>query len=110
MGKRAKAKAKEMEDICLHCGFFQLHHDKWPDWRPGPEINGESSEAFSDLVRSAIKIVAEVFSMLDEADRMKFYNRVETSLKQIERGPPQSMQDVFEMIKEAVAPKGPIKH
>jgi hypothetical protein len=66
--------AKQMEEVCLHCAFFQAHHDKWPDWRA--DADNVTAEAFNDLVRSAIKITAEVFSMLDESDQMIFMRNV----------------------------------
>jgi hypothetical protein len=72
--KKKEKLAKQMEDVCLHCAFFQAHHDKHPDWKP--DDNNVTAEAFNDLVHSAIKITAEVFSMLDEGDQMVFMHKV----------------------------------
>ena len=75
MGKLSKkAKAKLLKGMCLHCVFFHIHRDKWPNWRP--DKDNQSEDAFNDLVHSAAKITAQVFSMLDEADQMIFMRQV----------------------------------
>lgn len=110
MGKMGKkAKAKLLEDVCLHCGFFKMHADKWPDWRP--DADNHNSDAFNDMVRSAIKIVAEIFSMLDESDQMQFMRNVMVSQeinKLAEDKDARSLKEVLERVK--VALNGPTKH
>ena len=111
MGKKMgkKAKAKLLEDVCLHCGFFKMHSDKWPDWRPDAE--NQSTDAFNDLVRSAIKIVAEIFSMLDTADQMQFMRNVMVSQAVGELAKDKdavSLKEVLEKVKTAL--NGPTKH
>jgi hypothetical protein len=97
--------AKQMEDVCLHCAFFQAHGDKWPDWRPdGDNVN---VEAFNDLCRSAVKIVAEVFSMLDEGDQMHFMQRVMVAHAARELGT-KPVAEVVENIANAL--RGQTKH
>lgn len=104
MGLSKKKKAKMLEDVCLHCGFFQLHKDKWPDWRP--DKDNPDPTAFNDLVHSAVNIVAELFTMLDESDRMKFFIRVN---ERLEAQP--DLREALERIKAAIGPtKGPVKH
>ena len=79
--------AKELADVCLHCAFFKMHQDKWPDWKPSDDNETEeSSRAFNDLVRSAVKITAEVFTMLDPMDQMKFMRNVMTTATKAELG------------------------
>jgi hypothetical protein len=85
MGKREDKRkadtAKQLADVCLHCVFFQTHRDKWPDWPDWkPDADRELSAAFNDLVESAIKITAVVFSMLDESDQMAFMRQVKAAL------------------------------
>ena len=110
MGKMGKkAKAKLLEDVCLHCGFFKMHADKWPDWRP--DADNRNKDAFNDLVRSAIKIVAEIFSMLDTADQMQFMHNVMVAQAVntlAEDKDARSLKEVLERVK--VALNGPTKH
>jgi 4-alpha-glucanotransferase len=90
MGKRkTKAEqtaqtAKELEDMCLHCAFFTLHGDKWPEWRA--DGDNVSQDAFNDLVRSTVKIVAEVFTMLAPLDQVQFMSKVMTSYREMQGG------------------------
>jgi hypothetical protein len=102
--------AKELEDVCLHCAFFKMHSDKWMGWEPGVD----NDPAFNDLVRSAVKIVAEIFTMLSEGDQMHFLNRVMQTKELHEKGPVKSIEDVFELIKTALNARanrgGPVKH
>src|SRR4029077_2773780 len=107
--KRKRDLAKQMEDVCLHCAFFQAHGDKWPDWRPN---TGDVDErAFQDLVRSAIKIVAQVFSMLDQSDQMTFMRHVMVSqaVHELAEGKSaMSLKEILEKVKEAM--QSPTKH
>jgi hypothetical protein len=68
------ATVEQLKDVCLHCAFFSMHGDKWPEWKPSDE--NEGTPAFNDLVRSTVKIVAEVFTMLDSVDQMQFMRQV----------------------------------
>jgi hypothetical protein len=87
----------------------KTHADKWPDWKPSAD--SEHSEAFNDLCRSAIKIVAEIFSMLDESDQMQFMRNVMVAQevdKLAEGKNNKTLQEVLEKVK--VALNGPTKH
>jgi hypothetical protein len=113
MGKREDKRkadtAKQLADVCLHCAFFQTHGDKWPDWKPNADH--EHSEAFNDLVRSAIKITAEVFSMLDESDQMTFMRQVMVSqtVHEVTEGKDAvTLREVLAKVKAAL--NGPTKH
>ena len=102
--------ARQMEDVCLHCAFFQAHGDKWPDWKPDSDIVSTNA-AFNDLVRSAIKIVAEVFSMMDEADQMTFIRHVMVSQAVHEATEGKDVVQLREVLaKVKVALNGPTKH
>jgi hypothetical protein len=104
MGKNKQAEqqaltAKELEDVCLHCAFFQMHSNKWPQWKPTGE--GETSAAFNDLVCSTVKVVAEVFVMLDSAGQTQFmYQVMQTYAKhmQDESESPSSMSALFDIL------------
>jgi hypothetical protein len=101
--------ARQMADVCLHCAFFQAHGDKWPEWKPGS--GDEHGEAFNDLVRSAIKITAEVFSMMDENDQMTFMRQVMVSQAvhaAIDGKDAVELKEVLAKVK--VALNGPTKH
>ena len=105
---KKKEKAELLKDVCLHCGFFQMHQDKWPKWS---RENGEQhQEAFNDLVANAIKITAEVFSMLHTGDQIKFMRRVMEKAIEIESPEPghaiQALKELFDTIKSG----GPTKH
>jgi hypothetical protein len=117
MGKKSKADkraltAKELEGVCLHCAFFTMHGDKWPDWK----ANGEnvSQDAFNDLVRSAVKIVAEIFTMLAPMDQMQFQRRVMNSYMEMQRGgeeaSPEDIREIVQAMLGAVSGGGPTKH
>lgn len=85
--KKKLDKAELLKDVCLHCGFMTMHHDKWPNWKPEieyDETNVEHNNAFNDLVRSAAKIVAEVFMMLSPLDQMKFMSNVMSDVQRAE--------------------------
>ena len=94
------------KDVCLHCGFFKLHQDKWPKW----SRETHDQEAFSDLVHSTIKITAEVFTMLDRMDQMRFMRQVMDTCNELENPSVaeaiQSLKELFAMIK----PNGQTKH
>jgi hypothetical protein len=116
MGKKSKAEkraltAKELEGVCLHCMFFTAHGDKWPDWRADNDAN---PEAFNDLVRSAIKIVAEIFTMLSPLDQMQFQRRVMNSYMEMQRGGEdaslEEIKDIAQAILSSVNGGGPTKH
>jgi hypothetical protein len=117
MGKLGKkARQKLLANVCLHCGFFKLHKDKWPDWKPTDEA--KKGDAFQDMVHSATEIVAEIFSMLDESGRMKFFENVELSVKNHElfdsmKGKPVSLKEFLEKFGISLGdkkPPEPIKH
>jgi hypothetical protein len=72
--ERKAQKAAALKETCLHCVFFEVHQDKWPDWRA--DGDNVDQTAFNDLVRSAVKIVAEVFSMLEPVGQLTFMRRV----------------------------------
>jgi hypothetical protein len=109
--KKAK-KAKLLEDVCLHCMFFKAHGDKWPEWRA--DGDNVSQDAFNDLVRSTIKIVAEVFTMLDQMGQMQFMNRVMNSYMEMQRGgeeaSPEDIKDIAQAILGSVSDGGSTKH
>jgi hypothetical protein len=91
MSKKKKTErqltAEELKEVCLHCAFFTMHQDKWPDWRA--DGNNVSQDAFNDLVRSTVKIVAEVFTMLDPIGQMTFMRKVmETYAKHMDEQQP----------------------
>jgi hypothetical protein len=111
MGKMGKkAKAKLLEDVCLHCGFFKMHGDKWPDWRPDKHSDVDNA-AFNDLCKSAIKITAEVFSMLDEGDQMMFMRQVMVSQAVHEATEGKNAVELKEVLaKVKVALNGSTKH
>jgi hypothetical protein len=101
--------AKHMEDVCLHCAFFKAHADKWPDWKPNS--GDDEGVAFNDLVRSAIKITAEVFSMMDEADQMTFMRHVMVSQAVHAATEGKDAIELKEVLaKVKVALNGPTKH
>lgn len=100
---KKKDRAKQLKDVCLHCAFFKIHQDKWPDWTP--DSSDEGTAAFNDLVRSAVKITAEVFTMLGPIDQMKFMRNVMEQSSAME-GNPVTLNDVVEAFK----PSGPTKH
>jgi hypothetical protein len=116
MGKKSKAEkqaltAKELEGVCLHCMFFTAHGDKWPDWRRDEE--NVSQDAFNDLVRSAVKITAEVFTMLAPMDQMQFMNKVMRSYTEMESGGEVAsltdIKEIAELLMRRVS-GGPTKH
>jgi hypothetical protein len=89
--------AKELEDVCLHCAFFQMHSNKWPEWKPSGD--GKTSAAFNDLVCSTVKVVAEVFTMLDSVGQMQFMHQVmETYTKHNESEPEERPKSFAELI------------
>jgi hypothetical protein len=108
MSKRNRAEqraqqTKKHEGACLHCAFLKLHHEKWPEWKSDDD-SPSGKVAFNDLVRSTVKIVAEVFTMLDPQDQMQFMHMVMTTYKASigEINPlPQSPEEIKE-IKELV--------
>ena len=97
--------AKQMEDVCLHCAFFKAHADKWPDWKPNS--GDDEGVAFNDLCRSAVKIVAELFTMLNESDQMYFMQRVMVAHAAHELGT-KPVAEVVENIANAL--RGQTKH
>jgi hypothetical protein len=97
MGKGKK------KDVCLHCLFMQAHRDKWPKWNPAGDETG--SEAFQDLVHSAIKIAVNVFVYLDEADQMKFMQSVMDKSKKLDEG-----REIIGKLMEALKPRRPTEH
>jgi hypothetical protein len=109
--KKAK-KAKLLEDVCLHCGFMQMHGDKWPEWRA--DGDNVSQDAFNDLVRSTVKIVAEVFTMLDPMGQMQFQRRVMNSYMEMQRGSeeasPEDIKEIAQAILGSVSDGGSTKH
>lgn len=117
MGKKMKKKEKAelLKDVCLHCGFMKMHEDKWPKWRADTEYNEndpEAVKAFNDLVRSAAKIVADVFMMLAPMDQMKFMRNVMTDVQMAEQGGdnrPESVAEVIALFKRGID-GGPTKH
>jgi hypothetical protein len=112
MKKRAKTKLPK--DVCLHCAFFKMHQDKWPDWRP--DGGNVDQKAFDDLVYSVIRIVAELFTMLDLVDRVKFLRNVLTAHRKLEPDDnPVSAKDLMEALKLGmfggeIGKGGPTKH
>jgi hypothetical protein len=109
MGKRKKK--NELAEVCLHCAYFQMHQEKWPGWKPGGDNVDQT--AFNDLVRSATKIVAEIFTMLDPMGQMQFMNQVMTSYTAMESGgAPASLEEIKEIAAALVrsANGGPTKH
>jgi hypothetical protein len=95
--------------MCLHCAFFQVHGDKWPDWKA--DGDNVSQEAFNDLVRSAVKIVAEVFTMLDPLGQMRFMNQVMTSYTAMEGDSEGvSLTEIKEIAEIFRRHSGPTKH
>jgi hypothetical protein len=114
---KKKAKQKLLKKVCLHCMFLKAHHDKWPDWKPTDE--GQQGDGFQDLVGSTIKIVAEVFTMLDEEGRMQFYKGVDKTIEKTEAlealkgGKPISFNELLEklrMFSDDKKPPEPVKH
>jgi hypothetical protein len=84
-----------------------MHQHKWPDWKPDSEVETEASlTAFNDLVRSAVKITAEVFTMLDPTDQIKFMRNVMTTATQVD---PNIIKELLERFRQD-AHKGPTKH
>jgi hypothetical protein len=124
MGKKKSNKEWRedvLKDVCLHCAFFNIHKDKWPDWKPSGD--NKTDDAFNDLVRSTIKIVAEVFTMLDPMGQMKFMRRVMETYATSESDAPQTLAELlkvfhatektkhtFEEILEAHIAKDETKH
>ena len=88
MGKKNKAeldrreKEKALKDVCLHCAFFKIHQDKWPDWKHNGD--NQTDDAFNDLMRSLIKITAEVFLMIDRDNQYTFFHHVVNTYQQME--------------------------
>jgi hypothetical protein len=111
--------AKQLEDVCLHCVFFKMHQDKWSGWEPGRDDDGK---AFNDLAHSAIRIVAEIFTMLSENDQMMFMRNVMERNKVMESGAlatfkdddsGKSIKEVLEAFRDAFVtrkPNDPTKH
>jgi hypothetical protein len=87
--------AKELEDVCLHCAFFQMHSNKWPEWKPTGE--SETSAAFNDLVCSTVKVVAEVFAMLDSAGQAQFMYQVMQTYAKHMQGEGESQPSMSEL-------------
>jgi hypothetical protein len=117
MGKKSKAEkqaltAKELKGVCLHCAFFTMHGDKWPEWRA--DGDNVSQDAFNDLVRSAVKIVAEIFTMLSPLDQMQFQSRVMKSFMEMQGGGEsaslEEIKDIAQAIMRSVNGGGPTKH
>jgi hypothetical protein len=101
---KKKDRTKLLKNVCLHCAFFKMHHDKWPDWTPDSGIEGIA--AFSDLVRSAVKINAEVFTMLSPQDQMKFMSNVMEQSSAMEG----NSGDMLKKVLAAFKDQGPTKH
>jgi hypothetical protein len=80
VGKNKKTEPQttpeELAEACLHCAFFAMHGEKWPKWKPNSDHTPVNQEAFNDLVQSAVKIVAEIFTMLDPMGQMVFMHKV----------------------------------
>lgn len=99
MGKKRK---RNLDDLCLHCVFFQAHQDKWPDWKP--DGDNKDIRAFNDMVHSASKIVTEIFLMLDPLQQMMFWREVFAQLRRVEGDEHQqpTLADVMEAFKASV--------
>jgi hypothetical protein len=95
--------AKQLEDVCLHCVFMDAHRDKWPGWNIKEDTAG--SEAFQDLVHSAIKVAVNVFVYLDEAGQMKFMQEVMDRSKDLDEG-----RTIISKLMEKLKAREPVKH
>jgi hypothetical protein len=103
MSKKSKRKKSELDGVCLHCIFMKAHRDKWPDWKPEGDEEGEV--AFQDLVHSAIKIAVNVFAYLGEKDQMKFMQSVMDKTSKLDEG-----RAVISNLLEQLKPRGPTEH
>jgi hypothetical protein len=103
MSKLKKKKAEQLKGVCLHCLFIKAHGDKWPNWSPKGDDTG--TEAFQDLVHSAIKIAVNVFVYLDDAGQMQFMQELMDKSKKLDDG-----RVVIGKIMEAIKARGPTQH
>lgn len=95
---------KELQEVCLHCAFFEIHKTKWPNWKPNVDESVEQQAAFNDLVRSTVKVVAEVFTMISPMDQMQFMHEVMAHYQQMTgsqspEAKPATFSEVVEMFK-----------
>ncbi len=109
---KAKKQQKILKSLCLHCVFFRAHKSKYPDFNgKNPDKN---SEAFHDLVGSTINIAGEIFTMLDEKERMSFFEKVnefvesQAMIKKMQEGGSITFREFLERM--GLKPAGPAKH